>query len=221
MRPTTIDTGDEFAGFHPDVMKFFDELAANNERTFWLANKERYEQHVRAPMQALANALEGAFGEPHLYRPYRDVRFSKDKRPYKVHVAVSFGGRGPGAIGGRYVHLDRSGLFVGGGAYQLDSETLARYRRSVSDQRTGEELAGIVVELKSKGYDIGGERLKRAPRGFDPEHPRIDLLKQKGIFASKHDAPADWFYTPALFDHVLRVFGDSEELVNWLRHHVA
>lgn len=221
MRPITIETGDEFAGFHPDVLRFFDELAANNERSFWLANKERYEQHVRAPMEALASALEGAFGEPHLYRPYRDVRFSKDKRPYKVHVAVSFGGPGQSAIGSRYVHLDRSGLFVGGGVYQLETEPLARYRRAVAEPRSGEALEKIVEELRAKRYDIGGARLKRAPRGIDPDHPRIELLKQKGIFASKHDAPADWFYTPKLLDHVVRVFGDAEALVNWLRHHVA
>lgn len=221
MPASTPDPRDSFAGFHPDVLPFFDELAANNERAFWLENKERYERHVRAPMEALAAALEGAFGEPHFYRPYRDLRFSKDKRPYKLHVAVSFGGRGPSAIGGRYVHLDRSGLFVGGGAYQLDAATVARYRKAVAEPRNGEAFAAMVADLQSKGYAIEGERLTRAPRDYPADHPRIDLLKHKGIYASKQYAPAAWFYTPELLDRVARVFGDTEAMVTWLRHNLA
>lgn len=210
-----------FTGFHRDALPFFQELRENNERGFWLANKHRYDEHVRAPMVALGTALEGAFGEPHFFRPYRDVRFSKDKRPYKLHIAMAFGGRGPSSVGSRYVHLDREGLYAGGGAYMLEPEMLARLRRAVAEDRSGLELVEILGELEGLGYAIEGERLQRPPRGFEPDHPRIELLKHKGIYVGRSFKPAAWMYKPEAFDRVARVLGDVEPLVAWLRRHVA
>ncbi len=209
----------DFHGFDPDWAAFFTELKVNNDKAFWEANKQRYLQRVRAPMEALAGALEGVFGPPHFYRPYRDLRFSHDKRPYKVHVAFSFGGRGPSAIGGRYVHLDLSGLFVGGGAYQLPPAALPVYRRAVADEVVGPELARVVEVLAAAGYAIEGEQLKRVPNGFPADHPRAELLRRKGLYASKHFPPADWFHTDAVFDEVARALGDVEPLVAWFRRH--
>ncbi len=200
-------------------MPFFTELKANNDKAFWEANKARYLAHVRGPMEALASDLAGAFGPPHLYRPYRDLRFSNDKRLYKLHIGVSFGSRGPSAVGGRYVQLDLGGLFVGGGAYQLPAPALAVYRRAVANEAVGAELAAIVAALIDAGYDIEGEQLKRVPRGFEGDHPHEALLRRKGLYAGKRFAPAEWFHTPEAFDRIAGVMAGVEPLVAWFLRH--
>lgn len=206
-----------FAGLHPEGFRFFAELHLDNSKAFWEANKQRYEEHVRAPLLALAGELEGTFGEAHLYRPYRDLRFSKDKRPYKERAAVSFGGRGPSAVGGQYLQIGAEGLFLGVGSYQMTPEHLAAYRRAVQDERLGSELAAIVGRLEASGYGIHGDALKRAPRGVDPEHPRVELLKRKGLFASAHHEPGEWMYQPTVLERIVKVFADAEPLSKWLR----
>ncbi len=208
-----------FRGLHPDWSQFLTDLKSNNEKAFWEVNKHRYREHLRGPMEALAADLEGSFGEAHFYRPYRDLRFSRDKRPYKLHLGVSFGGRGPSAIGGRYVQLDLGGLYVGGGAYALAPEALAVYRRAVADPGVGANLQAVVSDLAEAGYDIVGESLKRVPRGFEAAHPHAELLKRKGVFAAVHFAPADWFYTPEALTRVAQVFADVEPLVSWFHRH--
>ncbi len=210
-----------FEGFHPDATVFFRELRENNERPFWLANKTRYDQHVRAPMVALGAALEGAFGEPHIFRPYRDVRFSKDKRPYKLQVSMVFGGRGPGTVGSRYVQFDASGLYAGGGAYMLAPDALARYRNAVAENRTGQAFEAIVMQLEEQGYEVDGDKLQRAPRGFDADHPRLRWLKHKGVYGGRSYEPEPWLYTPEALDRVAQIFADMEPLVAWMKRHVG
>jgi uncharacterized protein (TIGR02453 family) len=210
-----------FQGFHPEAVTFFHELAADNSKAFFDAHRATYEEHVRAPMQALERSLSGLFGDGHLYRPHRDVRFSKDKRPYKLNAAVSFGGRGPRAVGGRHVHLDADGMFVAVGAYRMEGEVLAAFRQAVAADPSGQQLEHIVAELTAKGYPLHGEELKRAPRGFAPDHPRLDLLRRKGLAAVRHWRLEPWVFTPEAGDRILSVFADGEPLVGWLRRHVG
>jgi len=214
-------TPDGFEGFHPEAIPFFKDLAQDNSKAFWEAHRSVYDEHVRAPMEALTRSLEGLFGDGHLYRPFRDVRFSKDKRPYKEHIAVSFGGRGPSAVGGRHVHFDTSGLFVASGAYRMERDVLAAFRRAVADDRTGAQLQAIVAELVGKGYAIHGEQLKRVPREYPADHPRGELLRRKGVAAVMQWPLEPWLFTPEAGDRVLRAFADGEALVTWLREHVA
>lgn len=211
-----------FEGFHPDALVFFRELKEHNERPFWLANKGRYDQHVRAPMVALGAALEGAFGEPHLFRPYRDVRFSKDKRPYKLRASMVFGGsRGAYGVGSRYVQIGESGLYAGGGAYMMHPEALARFRNAVAEDRSGRGFHEVMAGLERQGYEVEGETLKRPPRGFDPDHPRLRWLKHKGVYVGRYFEPEPWFHTPEALDRVAQIFADVEPLVAWLRRHVS
>lgn len=206
-----------FEGFHPDGFAFYRELHLDNSKAFWEANKARYEEHVKGPLKALAADLEGAFGDSHLYRPHRDLRFTKDKRPYKERAAVSFGGRGPGAVGGQYLQIGAEGLFLGVGSYVMSDEQLVAYRRAVLDDRLGRQLEEIVNRIEAAGYEVHGDALKRAPRGVDPEHPRVELLKRKGIFASAHHEPSDWMFQPTALERVVKVFADAEPLSAWLR----
>lgn len=210
-----------FQGFHREAIGFFEGLAADNSKAFWEAHRASYEAHVRAPMEALARSLEGLFGNAHLYRPHRDLRFTRDKRPYKEHVAVSFGGRGPRAVAGRHVQLGAGGLFVAAGAYRLEGEALAAYRRAASAPGPGEALRRIVGELEGMGYEIHGERLKRSPQGISSDHPRVALLRRKGV-AVVHTWPLEpWLFTPEAETRIVRVLGDAEPLVAWLRAHAA
>lgn len=206
-----------FTGFHPDGFRFFAELHLDNSREFWEANKERYLSSVRAPLEALAGELEGAFGEWHVFRPYRDLRFTKDKRPYKERAAIQFGGRGPGAVGGQYLQIGAEGLFIGVGSYYFHPEHLKLYRRAVADDRLGGELEEIVDEVLAGGYGLIGETLKRAPQGFTEDHPRAALLKRKGIALSAQYAVEDWMHAPHALERVARVFADGERLSSWLR----
>ena len=210
-----------FQGFHPEAVTFFRELAADNSKAFFDAHRDVYDEHVRGPMAALERALSGMFGDGHLYRPNRDIRFSKDKRPYKLNAAVSFGGRGPRAVGGRHVHLDADGLFVAVGAYRMEGEVLARFRRAVADERAGRQLERIVAELTAKGYALHGQELKRAPRGFLPDQPRLALLRRKGLAAVRHWPLEPWLFRPEAGDRIMAVFADGEPLVGWLRRHVG
>jgi uncharacterized protein (TIGR02453 family) len=210
-----------FQGFHPEAVTFFRELAVDNSKAFFDAHRAIYDEHVRAPMVALEQSLAGMFGGGHLYRPNRDIRFSKDKRPYKLNAAVSFGGRGPRAVGGRHVHFDAGGMFVAAGAYRMEGDVLAGFRRAVADERAGRQLERVVDELAAKGYEIAGEALKRAPRGFEADHPRVSLLKRKGLAAVRRWPLEPWMFTPEALDRILNVFADGEPLVGWLRRHVG
>ncbi len=211
-----------FTGFHREAISFFERLAADNSKAFWEANRPQYEEHVRDPLASLAASLEGIFGAPHLYRPHRDLRFSKDKRPYKEHAAVSFGGRGPAAVAGRHIHLGPEGLFVAAGAYRLHGEALSRYRRAVADDTSGPELVRVVAELERRGYEVRGDVLRRVPQGYPRDHPREALLRRKGLAAVRTWSAAEpWLFTPEAADRIVRVLGDAEPLVTWLRGHAS
>lgn len=206
-----------FAGFHSDGFKFFRELHLDNSKAFWDANKSRYDQHVRGPLLALARELEGTFGESHVYRPHRDLRFSHDKRPYKERAAMSFGGRGPSAVGGQYLQIGAEGLFVGVGSYIMLPDQLTIYRRAVADAGHGSRLQAIVTDLTAAGYEVHGDALKRAPRGFDDSHPRADLLKRKGLFVSLHWEPQEWMYAETALEKIAQTFARAESLSTWFR----
>lgn len=211
---------DRFEGFGPDTLAFLRELGEHNDKTWFDANRDRYERRVRGPMQALIGELEGLFGPGRLFRPNRDVRFSKDKRPYKEWVAATVGGRH--AVAARYVHLDASQLYVAAGAHQLSGDALRNYRRAVDAEASGAELVRIQRELEAKGYELGGKTLKRGPRDVDPDHPRLELLKHTGVTIHRAHPAGDWLFDPGeVLSRVARTFGDAEPLVSWAREHLS
>ncbi len=204
-----------FDGFGDDAFAFYRELEANNEKPWWLANKHRYDEAVRAPFEALAEELEPIASTVKIYRPYRDVRFANDKTPYKTRQGL-FAQRAPGV--GWFVNLDATGVSLGGGFFGDASLTKA-YRAAVEAAAPGTELAGIVGELEHAGYEPGGEAVKTAPRGVDPQHPRIALLRYKWLTARRHVEPAD--AGTSLLDAVFDTVEDLQPLVQWAAKHVA
>ena len=197
------------------ALEFYEGLEADNSKTYWTEHKSTYEEDVRAPMVALLADLADEFGEGRLFRPYRDVRFSSDKSPYKTSIAAEVGPSG-------YVALSADGLMVGAGMYHLAPDQLERYRRAVVNGAAGPDLVGRIAELeKTKAVAHGTDPLKTAPKGYPKDHPRAELLRYKGLVAMRQWAPAAWLGTAAARNRVVDVLRASRPLCEWLDGHVG
>ena len=203
-----------FSGWPPEALAWFEGLEADNSRAWFQANKATYDRCVRAPLEALVAELEPAFGEVKIFRPYRDVRFSADKSPYKTQASA--------IVGPYYVQLSADGLLAGAGYHHMASDQLARYRAAVGADGSGEELAGLVETLERGGYGVaGGELLRSAPRGFQRDHPRIRLLRHKGLSAYKLWPPAPWLHTAAVKGELTTAWLAMAPMVAWLEREVG
>ncbi len=213
------DPPEGFAGFPVAGLDFYDDLEADNTKTFWTAHRQVYLDAVRTPMTDLLTQLEPEFGAGKVFRPYRDLRFSKDPTPYKTHQG-GFVARGRSS--GWYVELNAAGLRVGAGFYEASGPALDRYRAAVDDDRTGRELQRLVRALEAAGFTIDGDRLKTRPRGYDPGHPRISLLRHRSLVAVRehHDSPA-WLHRAEAADRVRAQWRQLAPLVEWIGDHVV
>ncbi|GAB3501714.1 DUF2461 domain-containing protein [Amycolatopsis cihanbeyliensis] len=212
-----------FDGFGEYAIDFYDGLVADNSKTYWNANVRTYRDDVRAPMEALLAELEpefgDGFGKGKVFRPHRDVRFSKDKRPYKTHCGgVIEQGRGGGAY---YVEVGPAGLRVGGGCFHLATDQLAAFRRAVDTELHGESLAGILDRLRAAGWTIAGEALRTKPRGFAADHPRIELLRHKSLYAVHTWEPDDALHERGCLDRVRAAWRQVRPFNEWARDHVG
>jgi uncharacterized protein (TIGR02453 family) len=203
-----------FRGWPVEALEFYDELEADNSKAFWLRNKQVYERLVRAPMEELLAELEPDWGEGRIFRPYRDVRFSRDKSPYKTHIGAT--------IGAGYVQLSAAGLAVGCGMWEMARDQLERYREAVDADRSGTELTSLVADARSDGLEVmGHDTLKTAPRGYPKDHPRIELLRFKGIVAWQEWPAAAWLGTRRAKDRVVGFLERSRPLDAWLQANVG
>jgi len=205
--------GAEFRGWTEDFQRFFIGLGMDNSKRYFEANRKTYEQKVRDPMVTLLRSLENEFGPSKVSRPNRDIRFSKDKSPYKTNIY--------GHTAGGYVSLDAKGLVTGGGQYELSPQALARYREAVAKDSSGKPLAEIVDRLQMQGYEIGGEELKRVPSPYPQDHPRARLLRHKRLFYWKSLGLQPWLGSPEARDHVAAAWRDGAELEAWVRKHIG
>ena len=219
-----------FEGFADREGRFFRTLARNQRREWFEAHRREYEDGWQAPMKLLLaevrERLDPLFpqhplGAPKVFRIYRDVRFSKDKSPYKTHiggyVAIDGTGAGPSAAAALYLHLSAQEVFVAAGQYMMDPRQLARFREAVLDDRQGAALVAILRKLTRAGFAIGShDVLQRVPRGLDPAHPRADFLKRKGLIVTFPDPSRRLLVGRGLVDwlalHTKRVV----PLVEWL-----
>jgi uncharacterized protein (TIGR02453 family) len=203
----------DFTGFPVAALDFYDDLEVDNTKSFWEANKEVYATSVKAPMVALCQALEPEFGVAKIFRPYRDVRFAKDKTPYKTHQGA-FVSAGPSM--GWYVELSPRGVRVGAGFYEASGERLAAIRSAIDDDKSGPALRRALTILEKDGFEIGGERLKTSPRGYDADHPRIELLRHKQIIAGKPYGFEKVIHSPEVLEMVRADWQTLRPLVAWL-----
>ena len=204
-----------FSGWPEEALDFYDGLAADNTKTYWTEHKAVYTAKVLDPMTELTEELAAEFGEPKIFRPYRDVRFSPDKTPYKTHIGAVVGGTG-------YVQLSAEGLAAGAGIWQMSPEQLARYRAAVAGDRLGCELEEIIAGIEKAGITVHGHGvLKSAPRGYPPDHPRIGLLRNKGLTAWRQWPVEPWLETASAKDRLVAFFRTSLPLVSWLNTHAG
>lgn len=208
----------EFTGFPVAALDFYDDLEVDNTKSFWEAHQHVYAASVKAPFVALTAALEPEFGAAKIFRPYRDVRFAKDKTPYKTHQGA-FVAAGPSM--GWYVELSPRGVRVGAGFYEASGERLAAIRAAVDDDRTGPALRRLLTRLEKDGFEIGGARLKTTPRGYAADHPRIELLRHKQIIAGKPYGFEQVIHTPEVLEVVRADWRALEPLVRWLTRAVS
>ncbi len=204
-----------FEGIPAAALDFYDDLEMDNTRTFWEAHKETYDVAVRAPMTALAAELEPEFGTTKLFRPYRDVRFRSDKTPYKTHQGL-FVQAGPGA--GYYAQVSAPGFRVGAGFYHAEPARLAAFRAAV-DGPPGAELERMLARLRKAGWEVGGDRVKTSPRGWDADHPRIELLRHKSLTLGRDYGFEPFIHTPELLDRVRRDWRTVRPFLAWLEQH--
>lgn len=202
-----------FRGFGEGAVDFFDGLAADNSRAYWTDHRLVYERDVRDPMLALLGELEPEFGPGKIFRPYRDVRFTADKSPYKTHCGAT--------AGPFYVQVSSEGLLAAAGYWRMRPDQLARYRAAVDDDHKGPDLVDRIATLTAAGLDIGGDRLTGRPRGFGAEHPRLDLLRHKGLYAWCQWPPDAVLHERACLDRVVETWRTARPLVEWLDDHVG
>ena len=210
---------DGFTGFPVAALDFYDDLEMDNTRSFWEKHKEVYEQSVRAPMVALTAALAPEFAPDgkttKVFRPYRDVRFSKDKTPYKTHQGA-YVAAGAGAPAGTSRSRPRA-CAPAPASTTPRSPRLAAFREAVDDERRGGELEQLLADLAAAGFEIGGDRLKTAPRGYTVDHPRIELLRHKTLSAGRSHGFEPHIHTPGLLDSVREDWRTLRPLVEWVQ----
>ncbi len=202
-----------FQGFPEAALDFYDDLEMDNTKSFWEAHKAIYTESVKAPMTALAEALAPEFGTAKVFRPFRDVRFAKDKTPYKTNQGA-FVAAGPAC--GWYVEISARGVRTGGGFYEASSTDLARVRTSIDSEATGKQLEKILDKLRKGGFEIGGVTLKTTPRGYDADHPRIDLLRHKSLTVGRSYGFEPVIHTPELVDAIRKDWRATRPLIEWV-----
>jgi uncharacterized protein (TIGR02453 family) len=212
-----------FTGFGEHAVEFFDGLAVDNSKPYWETNKDIYLADVRTPMEELVTALEpefgGEFGSAKVFRPYRDVRFAKDKTPYKTECGgVIEPGRGAGAY---YVEISSLGLRAGGGCFHLASDQIARFRKAVAEQIPGTVLEKIIAKLRKQGWEIKGDQMKTRPRDYPADHPRIELLRYRSVYAVKVWDPDDTLHEKACLDRVRKAWRELRSFNEWAVDHVG
>ena len=211
-----------FAGFPPEGLSFLAGLEADNSKSYWTVNKAVYDRALKGPMEALLTEVDERFQPLRMFRPNRDVRFAKDKSPYKTQVAAA-GERAGGAL--YYVAISATGLMIGSGAYMMATDQLARFRAALADDREGAAFLRLVeVYENAKGMRLnsGGESpLKTAPKGYPKDHPRIEYLRWKGATVFQEFGDPAWLHTARAKTRIEQAWAACDPLNEWLDTNVG
>lgn len=212
-----------FRGFPRELFAFFEGLQDDNSKAYWTANKATWEEQVRRPMLALLAELSDEFPPMRMFRPNRDVRFAKDKSPYKLWAGATSESHAVGGTG-YYVSVAASGMVTGCGAMALARDQLQRFRAALDDDHSGRAFEELRTKLDARSLPVtcGAEPpLKTGPRGYPPDHPRVELLRWKGAVAIQEYERADWMHTPAARDRIREVLHGARPLKEWIDAHVG
>jgi uncharacterized protein (TIGR02453 family) len=225
-----------FEGFADAKASFFAKLAKNMNKEWFSTHKAEYEEGWQEPMKLLLaearTKLDKAFptlelGEPHVMRIYRDVRFSKDKSPYKLWIGggvplTTGKAKMPELPSALYFHVGAKECFAGAGLYMMDPPRLERFRKAILDDKRGKALDDMCKKLAKKGYGfVAAETLKKPPKGVDPDHPRVEMLKRKGLVVSFPDVPRSELTKRSLLDRLVEGSRACAPVVEWLTYATA
>ncbi len=220
-----------FNGFPHEMISFFKDLRENNNITWFKENKDVYEKFVKEPSQdfvlemgeILRQISPDIIADPKvnrsLFRLNRDVRFSRDKRPYKTNLGIWFWeGKGKRMeCSGFYFHLSPPTFMLGVGLYMFPKHLLKKYREAAVHPEMGKKLTEAVEEVSSKGYDIGVEYYKKVPRGFKQDHENAGFLLFNGLTAHiETDIPGE-FFTRDILDYSFQKFKEMDPIQKWVK----
>jgi uncharacterized protein (TIGR02453 family) len=200
----------------PEALEFLRDLEANNDRDWFKANRGRYDVHLLEPARALAEQLRH-LGEPHFFRPYNDTRFHA-RPPIKEQLGVAIG---YGGTGGFYFELSLDGLLVAAGLHQPASDQLERFRAAIDDDRRARAFEKAVGVATAAGLAVPEPELKRSPRGYPPDHPRVDRLRLKELTVYRRHPLEPWLHEPACDERVRTELEAARPLVTWLGENVG
>ena len=222
-------TTTSFVGMPDEGLAFLEDLEERNTKEFFDANKAVFRERVQAPFAALVEAATDRLrrdlpdiGTPKLFRIYRDLRFSKDKTPYKTSMSASVPSRapadgdGPGVATGYYLNVGPAGLYTASGLYHPDRAALQRVRAAIADPALGEELEAILAEAAAQHLEPYLDPLQRAPKPWPADHPRAHLLKARSLVLNRQHDRAPWLQTPELLDHLLADWKAMIPFNRWL-----
>jgi uncharacterized protein (TIGR02453 family) len=199
----------------PESLEFLRELEDNNDRSWFKANRARYDELLLRPTQELTDKL-GTLGPPHFFRPYNNTRF-RPGPPLKEHIAASLGA-GPAVY---YVQLSLDGLVLGAGLWHPESDQLERFRAAIDDGRRAAAFERGVAKAESAGLSLAEPDLKRAPKGYAPDHPRVDRLRLKRLALYHRHPLRRWLHTPTCDERVQAQLEAAQPFVKWLNEHVG
>jgi uncharacterized protein (TIGR02453 family) len=227
-----------FMGFRPEAIQFLVDLTENNDRAWFQPRKGDYERLLKEPLEALIATLAERFAARGIplradpskspFRIYRDVRFSKDKSPYKTNLGASFPWLGDGTVAGDsrshttnvhssggYFHLSPGEIFVGGGIWHPERPWLEAFRRRVIDEPARIRKLVDEPEFKATFGSIGGDSLVRVPTGFPPDHAEAELLKLKDVTFGRRLSDAEAL-SPRLPDVICDCFEAAMPVMRYL-----
>jgi len=200
----------------PEALEFLRELEANNDGEWFRANRQRYEQQLLAPARALAEKLPH-LGQPHFFRPYNNLRF-RPGPPLKENLGVAIG---YGGGGGYYFDLSLDGLLVAGGLHHPAPDQLERFRAAIDDGRRARSFERAVSTAQAEGLVLAEPGLKRAPRGYPADHPRLERLRLKELTVSRRYPLQRWLHQPECDKRVQRGLEAAAPLVRWIAEQVG
>ena len=223
-----------FAGIPKSGLAFLRDLQANNRKEWFEEHRAVWDDELLPAMVEACAGLHGRLSKlmPGLvflprvggsvFRLNRDIRFSKDKSPYKTHAgALMWEGAEKFSAPGVYLHVAPDEVIFGGGLYLFEEAQLERYRKLVVNERTGEALSAALAKAKKAGFAPEGEKLVNPPRGISPEHPRAELSKHKGLALSKSQKPGAWVHTSEFLDRAEAAARAYLPLHAWLREELC
>ena len=211
-----------------NAKSFFSQLKANNNKPWFDEHREEYDKKILEPSKEFTvelgsglkkispNVIVDPRVNKSLFRINRDIRFSKDKTPYKTHLAIFFWeGTAPKMeCPGFYLHIESDTVMVGTGLYHFPKNILNKYREIVGDKIQNKSLSRILNRIENKGFVVGGKHYKRIPKGADPDIAAPNLLLHNGLYTSKSYPNNNRL--PALKELCLSSFKDMIELHRWL-----